>query len=744
MIELLVSISTFLGIFLVFIFCIPYFKIYKLVIFFFLSFYTLIFLCSEIKYESHDLWKNNEKFEAIHKTTFLPIKNIHFYIVNDILNFEFEKTDGIYSINKNNTFPKECLKDYFIKSDDECPITDIILEKSQKNSYEGYTEIEIFPGKMYIYYSNNKLDGELYKDVSQIPIECDEDNKNIFESSKSDNCLYIEFQSDFNYLNVSYIKAIEEIKKSNPFIKLKNYSQYSDIVCIILCAICFIYSGCEPTNYKLCTIFSIFNWIFTVIITVLFLLRYLLFIKIKDYYNKYEDGYSGKYFNYDSIPISILIAMIIIYILYLIIPMKCHFCYENCEQISNSSVLYPCFNSEEKTIKISVFILLFPINLIYIIIFGFDVVNDNKIKDNYNYIYKNWEISPINSIIPKMDFDSTFSLTSERLTKYNYFNILERTGKICGKDNKGNNLYFPMEEECPINGIYISEEKVPKQGYTIKEISNDYRYIYYTNQNINEKIILDVGIKSKQKEILYNITYYEGIELNLKSYLDENFKKNIEKFKTLIKVKYALFGISIPFIIYFYILLFFEKFENKGLLVLSIFFLIILFIYLIILSICLKINIKYVQNFMNKIDCFKSQRCDYILNYFLIIIIIYFIIYDIFILIYKFLLKNDCLFIEKIFEKEEKNPLTLQNGQNPQDHQRPKETTVIKVKKKPPPEKPKPKCVICLTNPPAIVLAPCGHKCYCKTCFEQTKDRYNFCPLCKGRVQSAIDNIFDV
>ena len=247
-------------------------------------------------------------------------------------------------------------------------------------------------------------------------------------------------------------------------------------------------------------------------------------------------------------------------------------------------------------------------------------------------------------------------------------------------------------------------------------------------------MIIDIFII--QKEILYNITYYEGIELNLKSYLDENFKKNIEKFKTLIKVKYALFGISIPFIIYFYILLFFEEFENKGLLVLSIFFLIILFIYLIILSICLKINIKYVQNFMNKIDCFKSQRCDYILNYFLIIIIIYFIIYDIFILIYKFLLKNDCLFTEKIFEKkEEKKPLKPEKPEKPE---KPMEPIIIKV------EKPKPKCVICLTNPPTIVLAPCGHKCYCKTCFEQTKDRYNFCPLCKGRVQSAIDNIFDV
>lgn len=29
-----------------------------------------------------------------------------------------------------------------------------------------------------------------------------------------------------------------------------------------------------------------------------------------------------------------------------------------------------------------------------------------------------------------------------------------KNGKICGKDSFGNNLFFPLNEECPINHIY--------------------------------------------------------------------------------------------------------------------------------------------------------------------------------------------------------------------------------------------------------------------------------------------------
>lgn len=53
------------------------------------------------------------------------------------------------------------------------------------------------------------------------------------------------------------------------------------------------------------------------------------------------------------------------------------------------------------------------------------------------------------------------------------------------------------------------------------------------------------------------------------------------------------------------------------------------------------------------------------------------------------------------------------------------------------------KCSICLDNKRCIALIPCGHTCYCKTCFKAVKEHGNIesCPLCRTKVQSAIQPI---
>ena len=39
----------------------------------------------------------------------------------------------------------------------------------------------------------------------------------------------------------------------------------------------------------------------------------------------------------------------------------------------------------------------------------------------------------------------------EKINNLNYLNIYtNENGKICGKDNYGNDLYFPNDVECPI------------------------------------------------------------------------------------------------------------------------------------------------------------------------------------------------------------------------------------------------------------------------------------------------------
>ena len=534
--------------------------------------------------------------------------------------------------------------------------------------------------------------------------------------------------------NIETTNENEEYDKSNPFTKLKNYSKYSDIICIVLSLSCFIFSICEPNANRMCSIFSIIDWIFTIINAVLFLIRYLLFIKIKNFYNEYEDGYPRKYFNYDSIPISILIAMILFYILYLITPMKCHCCYKDDTQ-NNNTKKYPCFNSDDDDTKIKnrVCLILFPINFFFIIFFIFDILNDNRIKNNYDKIYNNWELSPIKIITSHNYYNFTYSFEYERFTKYNYYNILEKNGKICGKDNKGNDLYFPDDEECPINDIYISEVNEAKPDYIIKNIDNKV-FLYYTNQNIEGKIIIDVEIINENNKYKLNITNYEGIDINLKSYLNENFKKNMKKFKSLIVPKYVLFGFSILFIIYFIILLIFEQIKHLTFLIISIFFLVIIFVYLIILSICMNINKKYVQNFMNKIDMFQNKKCSYIFNLILTIILIYFIIYDTIILLYKFLLNNDCSNIKKLCEKKEE---VKEPGPEPKPEPEPEPEPI------PPSPKKDNECIICMTNPPTIILAPCGHRCYCASCYESTKSKLNECPICRKTIEAVINQVYE-
>ena len=94
----------------------------------------------------------------------------------------------------------------------------------------------------------------------------------------------------------------------------------------------------------------------------------------------------------------------------------------------------------------------------------------------------------------------------ERLNNFNYFNIYQKGEKLCGKDSYGNNLYFPINEECPINDIIITNSTINHQNLTdYKKVALDLNtFLYYTNKNIDGKIIID-----------FKINDGKGIPLNL-------------------------------------------------------------------------------------------------------------------------------------------------------------------------------------------------------------------------------------
>jgi len=133
----------------------------------------------------------------------------------------------------------------------------------------------------------------------------------------------------------------------------------------------------------------------------------------------------------------------------------------------------------------------------------------------------NWNVKPIKSIelSPTEDYefakiktkkkeykfykwrDNYFKI--EKLKKFNYVNIYKNdNGKICGKDNYGNDLYFPNDIECPINDIIIDNSNKNYIDYKeIKLTSNT--SLYYTNKKISNKIIIDL----KANPEYYNLNF---------------------------------------------------------------------------------------------------------------------------------------------------------------------------------------------------------------------------------------------
>ena len=128
----------------------------------------------------------------------------------------------------------------------------------------------------------------------------------------------------------------------------------------------------------------------------------------------------------------------------------------------------------------------------------------------YNNLMYNWNTNPIKSIelSPTEDYEFAKIKTKkkeysfykwrnnyfkiEKIKNFNYVNIYKnKNGKICGKDNYGNDLYFPNDEECPINDIIIDDNNMNYIGYKEIKLTLE-KSLYYTNKNISQKIIIDL------------------------------------------------------------------------------------------------------------------------------------------------------------------------------------------------------------------------------------------------------------
>ena len=500
MLDLLI---TTVGIFLIYIllfFCITIMK--KLVFFLMLPNFViiLVLIYADINYKKFYLWQYPEEYSAIQRTKFLPIKSIKGILdpSGNVKDLDFEKTDGIFSIEKNDEYSKECLHNYYIKQTNECPITDIILEKGQV-THNNYIEQKI-SNNMYLYYKKeSNLDGKLYHNIliesAASGSSCNENN----EFNLVSGCSKIDFVSNINAENILSIKETEEQKKSDPFNSLKKYANYSDKICILLIIISFVNTFYEPPSNKRFNAYKIISWICHFLVLILLIIRYHKYRRIKQFFNKNKETYirylPRMAFNLDTVTISISISIFIYFIFYLIIPDKCHY-------VKGGSTYYTENDNTEQVClkdwmsKFSAFLL--PIFIASCFMIIYDVMNDIKIIENYKIINSNWMQNSVQSLSTTGSINSInwkSSHISYSSNNYNYFNISKSNAdsKICGKDSQGNDLYFPKDVECPINDIFISKTDSDEYAdYTKIELSDGNEFLYYTNKKTTGKIVISL------------------------------------------------------------------------------------------------------------------------------------------------------------------------------------------------------------------------------------------------------------
>ena len=514
MLELLYSTIIVLGIGIIPYFIFVSFQNFRIFLFLFQFIICLILICFH-PYKHHSLWHETEyKYEHLQKTPYLPIVDLYLDLNNE-LKYNVTK-DNIFSINKTDIYSKECIENYFIRNNETCPITDIIVEYNinNTNALVEYENIKI--NNYYIFYRRDFMFGKLYQSIGY--------------SYYSSNKIY--YESTFDYRNVQKIKKKEACKLINPFLAFKNFIGYSDFISLELFIFSFIYYLLESRKDMNWNYFRIIDYIMQLFISVLNIIRYNLFIKIKkflknnkEFYKSNQENYFPRSINADSFPIAIAIAMIVYFLLFVLIKKK-----PSCQSKPYGDEKYNCFSNESKK-RIRIYWLLLPFIPMYFFIFIKDIISDYHINQIYKSIIYNWELKPITSIEinSKQDYelghvylkkkynDNTNYyfynwrnkyLAVKNLDNYNYINLYSNNnGKICGIDSFGNKLFFPENIECPINDIYIDNQSSNNNSlnYTHIYLGNNI-FLHFTNQNTNGHILIDIKASNQSNQLNYEKT----------------------------------------------------------------------------------------------------------------------------------------------------------------------------------------------------------------------------------------------
>ena len=309
-------------------------------------------------------------------------------------NYYYDNRYQNYSIIETEEYSKECLNNYFIKVNEICPITEIYVNYDSKVvDNQGYNLLRF--DDFDIYYKKYSRYGKLYNN----PYYIDQ-----YYSYKSK----LSFNSTFDYSNINAIKYLEDMKLVNPFKKLKKFCEYSDILWIPFFIASFMYYLIENKDDKEWNYFRIIDYSLQLIMFILFIVRYIFFVDVKNYFRTYHDmvitssylipnrdkyilDYKPNYYmNSESFPVSIFISFVFLFIFSFFVKSCC--C---CEYYRFDTEKYLFFNTNRKG---RIFYLLTPFLPVYLYFSIKNVVKDFSFLKNYDNIKYNWNTNPITSI----------------------------------------------------------------------------------------------------------------------------------------------------------------------------------------------------------------------------------------------------------------------------------------------------------------------------------------------------------
>ena len=318
------------------------------------QFILSIILLTNNFYKKHSLYKE-PKIKYVHNLNFYPILTLYgeFYYGRFHISYDRMKIKE-FSLIKSEKFSTKCLENYYIYTNETCPITEIKITNRKFNEYNNYIRINNYKiGNQYIYYTNENKNGKLYKSF----------NYSDFLENKKD------------IFSLDEIARKEFNKLSNPIFEFKSYIKFCDLICLILIILSFLFTIIGYCAEDKSNLFEYTNALMQIFLFILYLIRFFKFIEVKKFFFANEDIYKTdeesyfphKMFNIDSFPLAFsLNYFVFIFFYYRFQNKKSCYYFDNVDEFID--------------VNLQLAILFWTLLFLYILFAIFGIIDEKNIK----------------------------------------------------------------------------------------------------------------------------------------------------------------------------------------------------------------------------------------------------------------------------------------------------------------------------------------------------------------------------